>query len=69
MARPISVVELTPEEEAELIRRVRAPTTSARDGVRARGLAGNAASDNAEEVGRLGLLMAERAWELAQASG
>jgi len=39
------------------------------DGVRARGLAGNAASDNAEEVGRLGLLMAERAWELAQASG
>ena len=39
------------------------------DGVRARGLAGNAASDNAEEVGRLGLLMAERAWELAEASG
>ena len=35
------------------------------DGVRARGLAGNAASDNAEEVGRLGLLMAGRAWELA----
>lgn len=36
------------------------------DGVRARGLAGNAAADDAEEVGRLGLVMAHRAWELAQ---
>lgn len=36
------------------------------DGVRARGLAGNAAADNAEEVGRLALVMAQRAWEVAQ---
>lgn len=34
------------------------------DGVRARGLAGNAAADNAEEVGRLAVVMAERAWNL-----
>ena len=36
MARPISVLELTAEEEAELDRRVRAATTTARDVVRAR---------------------------------
>lgn len=36
MARPISILELTTEEEAELDRRVRAATTSARDVVRAR---------------------------------
>ncbi len=36
MARPISVLELTAEEEAELDRRVRASTTAARDVVRAR---------------------------------
>jgi len=36
MARPISVLELTAEEESELNRRVRAPTTAARDLVRAR---------------------------------
>jgi hypothetical protein len=36
------------------------------DGVRARGLAGNAASDDAEEVGRLALVLARRGWELAQ---
>ncbi len=34
------------------------------DGVRARGLAGNAAAENAEEVGRLAVVMARRAWEL-----
>ena len=36
MARPVSVLELTAEEEAELDRRVRATTTPARDVVRAR---------------------------------
>ena len=36
MARPISVLKLTAEEEAELDRRVRAPTTAARDVTRAR---------------------------------
>ena len=36
------------------------------DGVRARGLAGNAAADDAEEVGRLALTMAKRGWELAK---
>ena len=36
MARPVSVLELTAEEEDELQRRVRAATTSARDLVRAR---------------------------------
>ncbi len=36
MARPVSVLDLTAEEEAELHRRVRAPTTAARDVVRAR---------------------------------
>jgi len=36
MARPISVLELTAEEEAELNRRVRAPTAAARDIARAR---------------------------------
>ena len=36
MARPISVLELTAEEEAELSRRVRASTTAARDILRAR---------------------------------
>ncbi len=36
MARPISVLELTSQEEAELNRRVRAPTAAARDIVRAR---------------------------------
>ena len=36
MARPISVLQLTSEERSELGRRVRAPTTSRRDGLRAR---------------------------------
>ena len=36
MARPVSVLELTAEEEAELNRRVRAATASARDILRAR---------------------------------
>ena len=36
------------------------------DGVRARGLAGNAAADNAEEVGRLAIVMAKRAWGLIE---
>lgn len=36
MARPVSLVELTDEERTELQRRVRAPTTSQRDGLRAR---------------------------------
>ena len=36
MARPISVVEVTPEEKQELERRVRASTTSGRDCLRAR---------------------------------
>ncbi len=36
------------------------------DGVRARGLAGNAAAEDAEEVGRLAVVMAKRGWEVAQ---
>ena len=36
MARPISVLRLTPQEQSELQRRVRAPTSSQRDGLRAR---------------------------------
>ena len=36
MARPIAVLQLTPEDRSELQRRVRAPTTSQRDGLRAR---------------------------------
>ena len=36
MARPISVLEVTPEETQELERRVRASTTSGRDSIRAR---------------------------------
>ena len=36
MARPISVLEVTPEEKQELERRVRASTTSGRDSIRAR---------------------------------
>ena len=36
MARPISVLEVTPEEKRELERRVAAPTTPGRDCVRAR---------------------------------
>lgn len=36
MPRPISVVELTPEERSELRRRVVSPTTSQRDALRAR---------------------------------
>ena len=35
MARPISVLEVTPEEKRELERRVGASTTAARDCVRA----------------------------------
>ena len=35
MARPISIIELTPEEEKELRRRVNAPSESKRDSVRA----------------------------------
>ena len=37
------------------------------DGVRARGLAGNAASEDAEQVGRQGLALARRAWEVVEA--
>ena len=36
MARPIAVLQLTPEERSELQPLVRAPTTSQRDGLRAR---------------------------------
>lgn len=36
MARPVSALELTPEEAVELGRRVRAPTTTQRDALRAR---------------------------------
>ena len=36
MARPVEVLELIPEERTELERRVRASTTSQRDGRRAR---------------------------------
>ena len=36
------------------------------DGVRARGLAGNAASEDAEIVGRQGLALAKRAWEVVE---
>jgi len=36
MARPIAGVEVTDEERAELERRIKAPTTSQRDGLRAR---------------------------------
>jgi aminoglycoside phosphotransferase (APT) family kinase protein len=36
------------------------------DGVRARGLAGNAASEDAEVVGRQGLALAIRAWEVVE---
>ena len=36
MARPISVLEVTPDEKQELERRVRASTTSGRDSIRAR---------------------------------
>jgi len=36
MARPISVIELTPEERTTLRRRAAAPTTSQRDALRAR---------------------------------
>lgn len=36
MARPISAVEITPEERSELRRRVASPTSSQRDGLRAR---------------------------------
>lgn len=35
MARPIAVLDLTPEEETELRRRVKAPTTAQRDSLRA----------------------------------
>ncbi|MSO77771.1 MAG: phosphotransferase family protein [Alphaproteobacteria bacterium] len=38
------------------------------DGVRARGLAGNAAADNAEEIGRLALAMAGRAVTIIDAT-
>ena len=36
MARPISVLEVTPDEKQVLERRVRASTTSGRDSIRAR---------------------------------
>ena len=36
MARPITVLQLTPEERCDLQRRVRAPTTAQRDYLRAR---------------------------------
>ena len=39
------------------------------DGVRARGLAGNAASEDAAEVGAQGLALARRAWEVVEARG
>ena len=55
MARPISVLELTAEEQAELDRRVRAATTASRDVVRARIVllraAGMKQTDVAREVG------------------
>ena len=55
MARPVSVLELTAEEEAELDRRVRAATTASRDVVRARIVllraTGMKQTDVAREVG------------------
>ena len=36
MARPVSILELTAEEKAELSRRVRSSTTTQRDALRAR---------------------------------
>ena len=55
MARPVSVLELTAEEEAELNRRVRAATASARDILRARIVllraGGMRQADVAREVG------------------
>ena len=55
MARPVSVPELTAEEEAELERRIRASTTSTRDCLRARILLlrsqGMKQADVAHEVG------------------
>ncbi len=39
------------------------------DGVRARGLAGNAASTDAAEVGAQGLALAKRAWQVVETSG
>ena len=55
MARPVSVVELTAEEEAELNRRARASTTSTRDCLRARIVLlrskGMSQADVAREIG------------------
>lgn len=55
MARPISVIELTPEEQATLRRRVAAPTTSQRDALRARIVllraSGQKEADVAAEIG------------------
>jgi len=36
MARPVSIIELAPDEKAELQRRVRSPTSTQRDSLRAR---------------------------------
>ena len=52
MARPVSVLELTAEEEAELNRRIRASTTTARDGVRARIVLLRARGMRQADVGR-----------------
>jgi transposase len=55
MARPISIVELTPEEETELRRRVNAPSVSKRDSLRAaivlRRAKGMKQADVARELG------------------
>lgn len=55
MARPISIVELTPEERQELQHRVKAPTTPGRDSLRARIILRRAAGirqvDVAQELG------------------
>ena len=55
MGRPVSVLELTAEEEAELHRRIRASTTSTRDCLRARIVLlrskGMKQADVAQEVG------------------
>ena len=54
MARPISIIEVTPEEEKELQRRVSAPTVSKRDSLRAaivlRRAKGMRQTDIAEEL-------------------
>ena len=50
MARPISFIEVTPEEGAELRRRARATTSTQRDSLRARIVLSRAEGHKEEEV-------------------